>query len=189
LGGANWYAYVNNDPVNFVDPVGLEGTEAQNAGDGSAESPIDQLGEYGDPRGRRGYYGTNARYKTNTTTYDPSGGGRFIAESLRPEHGALNALATGSGLAGTVQLTTYREYGASQPSNYVMQQVQESTDGFEVQPGTGKPLYSLQTVNEESAEEILRDNPELAEMALEQSQPSLGQRILEGIIEVLVPKE
>jgi hypothetical protein len=70
-----------------------------------------------------------------------------------------------------------------------MQQVQESTDGFEVQPGTGKPLYSLQTVNEESAEEILRDNPELAEMALEQSQPSLGQRILEGIIEVLVPKE
>ena len=26
--GNNWYAYVNNDPVNFVDPLGLESADA-----------------------------------------------------------------------------------------------------------------------------------------------------------------
>jgi murein DD-endopeptidase MepM/ murein hydrolase activator NlpD len=39
LGGPNWYAYVENDPVNFVDPLGLEASDAQNAGTGIADVP------------------------------------------------------------------------------------------------------------------------------------------------------
>jgi RHS repeat-associated protein len=46
--GANWYAYVSNDPVNFVDPLGLEASDAQNAGNGIAGIPESE-NRIGDP--------------------------------------------------------------------------------------------------------------------------------------------
>ena len=32
--GANWYAYVNQDPVNWVDPLGFTASDLKNAGNG-----------------------------------------------------------------------------------------------------------------------------------------------------------
>ena len=38
-GGPNWYAYVNNDPVNWRDPWGLSPRDASSAGTGRALEP------------------------------------------------------------------------------------------------------------------------------------------------------
>ncbi|MCC6131767.1 MAG: hypothetical protein IT186_17755 [Acidobacteria bacterium] len=42
-GGSNWYAYVNNDPVNFVDPWGLSPSDAGSASAGVAQDPTPRI--------------------------------------------------------------------------------------------------------------------------------------------------
>ena len=40
----NWYAYVNNDPVNFIDPLGLDD---ESVAEKTIEEKINELGYYG----------------------------------------------------------------------------------------------------------------------------------------------
>jgi hypothetical protein len=42
-GGANWYAYVNNDPVNWRDPWGLTPSDAAGSGTGIAMDPAPRV--------------------------------------------------------------------------------------------------------------------------------------------------
>jgi RHS repeat-associated protein len=177
--GWNWYAYVGGDPVNFVDPWGLESKKSN--------SDISMLGAYGDPFSMPIISNSDVYIKNITKPYDPSGGGQFIAESLRPEHGPLNSLSTGSGFKNVSRIITYRPHGSTSLSNWELEQIKPSS---RLQTATGEPLHEWQVVEEPNeAKEFAKNNPTLVSQALEESEPTTGQIILEFFTSIMVPRD
>ncbi len=186
--GDNWYVYVGNDPVNFVDPWGLMA-----AGDLAAK--IDQLGMYGDPRMADGPvivdpFGTT-RWVVNQ--YEDTSLLAGVGEILRqgayeqgPNGGAISLTAPIYGGAikmGTVTLTTYGVRNDNNIRGYDVRvtlpvenegpSISEDVDILRYDPGDPLP--------EDFAREVLERTPHLVDQALEEDRRSLLRKVIDAL--------
>jgi murein DD-endopeptidase MepM/ murein hydrolase activator NlpD len=112
--GRSWYAYVGNDPVNFTDPLGLAGTDAQSAGDGRTEAPsppytwplpgykreTSEFGTRADPfTGRpRNHPGADLAAPARTSVVATAPGTVVDSSGLDPDYGGTVLIDHGGGV-------------------------------------------------------------------------------------------
>ena len=90
-------------------------------------------------------------------------GTQAAADAVTAEYGILNSLATGSGLAGSLRLRTYRARGSN---DVVGHQLDVWAKTNQTDRGSS-PLYGwVLEADPDNAQHILLQNPELVERAL-----------------------
>ena len=180
--GTNWYGYVTNDPLNLIDRYGLETED-------SAKSPdemLQLLGPYVDPNRIKGPYITSpgARLWFPETETFKMKGVQAAADAVTAEYGILNSLATGSGLAGSLRLRTYRDRGSN---DVVGHQLDVWAKTNQTDRGSN-PLYGwVLEADPDTAQHILLQNPELMERARLNARASGWQRFWERYTEIMSP--
>ena len=179
--GTNWYGYVTNDPLNLIDRYGLETED-------SAKSPdemLRMLGPYVDPNQIRGPYitspGALPSY-SQTKTVKRIGTGAIIG-ALTPDYGILGAMATGSAFTGSLRLRTYRTRGTK---NVAGHQLDVWAETNQTDP-LGNPLYGwIFEADQDTAQYMLLQNPDLMAQALSDTEPSGWKRFWEVVLGALM---
>ncbi|TVQ22280.1 MAG: RHS repeat-associated core domain-containing protein [Spirochaetaceae bacterium] len=201
--GSNWYAYVNNDPVNFVDPLGLDAVDVQAAADGetrdlavdvvtaaaiprmrlpdSTSTPADlvnELGAFGPPPPDGiTAHGSRPRYDVQSVTLPIAN--MMLSDALTPDYGVASSVTTGSGLQGSLRLTTHRLLGQGNISNYELEKF-ERTGSLD---NLGRETFGWEDVESESeARHLLEQNPELVREAIEESEAGPVRQFFENLL-------
>lgn len=108
-------------------------------------------------------------------------GTQAAADAVTAEYGILNSLATGSGLAGSLRLRTYRARGSN---DVVGHQLDVWAKTNQTDRGSN-PLYGwVLEADPDTAQHILLQNPELMERALLNARASGWQRFWENYTDV-----
>lgn len=207
----NWYVYVNNDPVNFIDPLGLCDSDVHvDAISGTApmltpqeiaelhpspETLLKQLGTFGNPYKLEGPTitgtGSPPRYVPKKFIDVAMSATLYYMGQMAEDApggggiipGPLPVLSTGAGFEGTIELTTLRPRSSETLTNWTLRIMRPSG---QYTPGTGWPKYELKEESrKEVAEAIIKNYPDLMKRAIKESEPSCWQKFKETVFRIL----
>ena len=170
-----------NDPLNLIDRYGLETEDSPKR----ADEMLQMLGPYVDPNQIRGPYitspGALPSY-SQTKTVKRIGTGAIIG-TLTPDYGILGAMATGSAFTGSLRLRTYRTRGTK---NVAGHQLDVWAETNQTDP-LGNPLYGwIFEADQDTAQYMLLQNPDLMAQALSDTEPSGWKRFWEVVLGALM---
>jgi RHS repeat-associated protein len=181
--GSNWYAYVNNDAVNFRDPFGLC----------KESDKISKLGEYGDPRYTPGISTGNSIYTTYSYT-DKSAlaaTGKFLnsVDSQEDGYGKTGVItypsaASGIQKFGDVTLTTFDIKSTQGLDGYIVSVTTEKEAAQQYKNTVVEDAVSTYTptvLSEAAAKEVLSNHPELVNQALNEDRRTWVEKIRDFI--------
>jgi len=185
-GGLNLYGYCGNNPINRTDPRGLfndfdglDYEDVMNLAESfrpaseklKPEELLRKLGTYGDPYSRINITRVGAPSQYSSSKVEAKVYYRMVADAITAEYGILNSVGTGSGWAGSLQVTTWRKLGSTQISYHQLKMWDAAREG--IVAGDLGDLYGWTLIKDENrARRILLANPKLMKEAIDKGSVS-----------------
>jgi RHS repeat-associated protein len=186
-GGMNLYGYCGNNPVMrkdahglFNDFDGMSYSEVMKLAESfrppaskklKPEELLRKLGSYGNPYGRMTISRAGAPSQYYSSTVEAKVYYRMVADALTSDYGILNSVGTGSGWAGSLQLTTWRRLGSKQISYHQLKMWEAARQG--IVAGDLGDLYGWVLIKDSNrARRILLANPKLMKEAIDKGRAS-----------------
>ena len=164
--------------MSWLDPLGL----CQK----TPEQLLSELGSFGNPESAGSFQspGSTPLYKTVETKSIQAY--MAVVDAMTEDYGILHGVGTGSSFAGSSKLITYRRYGTDKITNYELEKIGPVKEGLVAGDYSGDYYGWRKVENKLLAEQILKNNPELMERAIEQTKPSGFGKFMENVVEVFV---